>query len=383
MTATRRRAVALSFIGLLTAGCGLSVLDLRDNLDFNQASFHDKLAAKQGLVKTFLACTKHAYDEGAGISSEQSSSEEEQRPDGHLSAIRALITRVKATRPLHADSLEILEDALADWRSTSHRRLDLNKLRKVVDVIKQWYVHLDFDEDALAEDTSRFAQLLLAYNQAYFGDIHYVAGPSAAGQGIRAVAKVTSNGFIDRNGNVWIFPGLAVEATKKPGQSLAIEASRVDSQRISADLTRVFLEAFFDAAFRVPAAQDATALHIQWKTAGYAYPTFDADRAPIPLDAFARVTRDALRAEAAVTSAVGKAVRGGSIFSIQNETYAATLETAAGVIAKKLVEHEGFCYFQTIQQSENRNGPRPITGAIFGPNGTSLTDRRLWSRKSP
>lgn len=75
--------------------------------------------------------------------------------------------------------------------------------------------------------------------------------------------------------------------------------------------------------------------------------------------------------------------RGGGVFSIQNETYAATLETAAGVIAKKLVEHEGFCYFQTIQQSENRNGMRPVTGAIFGPNGASLTDRRLWSRKSP
>jgi hypothetical protein len=310
MTVTRWRSVALSFIDLLTAGCGLSVIDLRDNLDFNRASFHDKLAAKEGLAKTFLACTKHAYDERAEVSSEQSSSEEEQQPDGHLSAIRALITRVKTTRPLHADSLEIIEDALADWHSASHRGLDLNKLRKVVNVIKQWYVHLDFDEDALAEDASRFAQLLLAYNKAYFGDIHFVAGPSATGQVIRAVAKVTSNGFIDRNGNVWIFPGLSVEATKKPGQSLAIEAGRVDSQRISADLTRVFLEAFFDAAFRVPAIQDATALQIQWTTTGYAYPTFDVDHAPIPLDAFARVTRDALRAEAAMTSAVGKAVRG-------------------------------------------------------------------------
>lgn len=55
MTATRRRSVALSFIGLLTAGCWFSVLDLRDNLDFNQASFHDKLAAKEALAKAFLA----------------------------------------------------------------------------------------------------------------------------------------------------------------------------------------------------------------------------------------------------------------------------------------------------------------------------------------
>jgi hypothetical protein len=30
------------------------------------------------------------------------------------------------------------------------------------------------------------------------------------------------------------------------------------------------------------------------------------------------------------------------------------LETAAGVIAKKLVEHGGFCYFETIQRSERR-----------------------------
>ena len=61
------------------------------------------------------------------------------------------------------------------------------------------------------------------------------------------------------------------------------------------------------------------------------------------------MTRDALRAEAAVTSLVGKAVRGGSVFGTQNETLAATLETAAGVMAKKLVEHEGFCYFQVTE----------------------------------
>jgi hypothetical protein len=53
-----------------------------------------------------------------------------------------------------------------------------------------------------------------------------------------------------------------------------------------------------------------------------------------------------MRAEAAVTSLVGKAVRGGGLFGLQNETLAAMLETAAGVLAKKLVEHEGFCYFQ-------------------------------------
>jgi hypothetical protein len=56
-----------------------------------------------------------------------------------------------------------------------------------------------------------------------------------------------------------------------------------------------------------------------------------------------------MRAEAAVTSIVGKAVRGGSVFGTQNETLAAALETAAGVIAKKLTEHEGYCYYQVIE----------------------------------
>lgn len=370
MILPRRYSVALFSIGFLIAGCAPSVLDLRDNRDLNQASFHEKLATKQALAEEFVTCTEQAYDERAGASPGTSSSDEQHRSDGHLSAIHALITRVKETRPSHADSLQIFEDALTDWKSASHRRLDLSKLRKVVDIIRHWQIHLDFDEDALAGDVSWFGQLLLAYNKAYFGDIRYMAGSPAGGTGIRAVAKLVSSGFTDRNGNVLIFPGLSIEATKESGKSLAIESSHVDSQRISADLTRVFLEAFFDAAFREPAAQNATALQVQWKNAGQTYPAFDADHPPIPFDAFARITRDALRAEAAVTSEVGKAVRGGNLFSIQNETYAATLETAAGVIAKKLVEHEGFCYFQTIQQSEKRKGAPSITGALSGSNAT-------------
>jgi hypothetical protein len=46
-----------------------------------------------------------------------------------------------------------------------------------------------------------------------------------------------------------------------------------------------------------------------------------------------------------VTSAVGKAARGAGVFGTNNETLAATLETAGGVIAKKLAEHHLFCYF--------------------------------------
>src|SRR6185312_7462838 len=96
-------SVVLPLVVLLAAGCAVSTAELRDSLDLNQASFQDKLAGRQVLI-----------------------------------------------------------DEFADWTGTSYRRLDLHKLRKVVDVIRQWHGHVDFDEDALAEDGSRFAQLLLA-----------------------------------------------------------------------------------------------------------------------------------------------------------------------------------------------------------------------------
>jgi len=104
--------------------------------------------------------------------------------------------------------------------------------------------------------------------------------------------------------------------------------------------------------------QGATALRAVPNSRESFYPEFDADHPAISLEALARVTRDALRAEAVVTSIVGKTVRGGTVFGTKNETLAATLETAAGVIAKKLVEHEGFCYFQVIegQQANDANG---------------------------
>src|SRR5262245_13097216 len=103
------RSVTLPLIGLLAAGCAVSSVDLRDALDLNQASFHDKLAAKQGLADEFVACTARAYDERAAIPAGQSLQETDARPDGPMRAIHALITRVKEGRPSHAESLLILE----------------------------------------------------------------------------------------------------------------------------------------------------------------------------------------------------------------------------------------------------------------------------------
>ena len=349
MPMTRFIVAFIVCAGFVTSGCSRSVVDLHESIDLYNLSFREKVAAQQDIADKFLACTKKPFTERSSEHADPAPPTKASAKDTDLlNPVRALVEGIKETHRSHGESLAVLEDALSDWFDRSGERIDLDKLQRVVDVVRRWHGHLDFDEDELSRDASRFAQLLLAYNKAYFGDITFSGEQTVSGKGIRVVTRVTSSGFTDRIGNTWVFPGLSVSVAEESEMPLRFAASPVESQRLSADLVRVFLEAFFDAAFQEPAVGGATALRIDWERGRMPYPPFDADHPPIPLEAFARVTRDALRAEAVTTSLVGKAVRGGSVFGTHNETVAATLETAAGVMAKKLVEHEGFCYYEVV-----------------------------------
>ena len=353
---------------LVQAGCSSSVLQLRDQLDLHRGEFRQKLADNKELTTKFLVCTGQAHDEPLSERRDADSSLEPlslQTQEGHAMSVRPLAAVIDTIRRRHPDkgaSLSILADVLGDVTNDATARIDLDKLTQVIETAGRWHAHLGLDEDQLEQDSSRFARMLLMYNKAYFGDLNFMARAVSAGAGFRGVVKVTSKGFVDRSGNALLFPGISAEIEVNPANSVRVSATTVDSQRVSADLIRIFLEAFFDAAFRVPAVHGATALRVGPNLQESGYPEFDANHPTIPLEALARVTRDALRAEAAVTSLVGKAVRGGSVFSAQNETLAATLETAAGVMAKKLVEHEGFCYFQVTAgqpaiAANDQNGP--------------------------
>ena len=355
MTRLPHSLFALLIILLVQAGCSSSVLQLRDQLDLHRGEFRQKLVDKKELGAKFLACTRQAHDESlserrdADITSESLSL---QTQEGQAMSVRPLAAIIETIRRRHHDkgaSLSILAHVLDDAASDATARIDLGKLRQVIETANRWHGHLGLDEDQLEQDSSRFARMLLMYNKAYFGDLSFSARSDYAGAGLRGIVKVTSKGFVDRSGNALLFPGISADIEVSPAHSVRISAATVDSQRVSADLTRIFLEAFFDAAYRVPAVHGATALRVGPNAQESPYPEFDANHPTISLEALARVTRDALRAEAAVTSLVGKAVRGGSVFGTQNETLAATLETAAGVIAKKLVEHEGFCYYQVTE----------------------------------
>lgn len=345
--------VALLTLPLLTA-CTSSLIDLREDLDIHRSSFEEKLAGDAVKIGRFRSCTQQAHDGSSlplSMATDPSPTHTTVSPGpigGRLRApVQALVERIHDRAGHDAASLRVLADLAEEFAEPAHRRVDLNKLRLVTDAIRHFHTHLDFDEEALAQDASLFARLLLAYNRAYFGDLRFAVAPDASAGTVRGVVQVTSRGFVDRSGTTLRFPGLSASVQVDPTHSIELAATPIDSGRMSADLTRVFLEAFFDAAFRVPAVQQATALRAA--TPAAPYPAFDASRSPVSPDELATVTRQALRTEAVVTSLVGKAVRGGSLFSANNETVAATLETAAGVFAKKLVEHEGFCYFQITQ----------------------------------
>src|SRR6185295_2313269 len=329
--------LALLVILLMQAGCSSSVLQLRNQPDLFHGKFRQKLADKKELATKFLACTGQAHDEplreqpDAVISPESLSMK---TPEGQATSVRPLSAVIETIRRRHPDkeaSIAVLANVLDDVANGATARIDLDKLTQVVETAGRWQGNLGLDEDQLEQDSSRFARMILAYNKAYFGDLSFTTSPISAEAGLRVVVKVTSKGFVDRSGNTLLFPGISAEIEVSPASSVRMSATAVDSQRVSADLTRIFLEAFFDAAFRVPAVHGATALRLGPSPQESSYPEFDADHPTISLEALARVTRDALRAEATVTSLVGKTVRGGSVFGTQNETLAATLEAAAGV----------------------------------------------------
>lgn len=359
--------VLLSTSLLGCVGCASSIPSLRAISDLHRSQFQEKIQARQELAREFVACSARAHDQAADDSSAAPLLDAASGASPSLAGLVPIRAVIKNLLPMKKEpAFEDLLAVVEALKTPSESRLTVRMLETILDLAKQWHAHQEFSEDELAKDTSQFARLLWLYNKAYFGDLTFTVEKTVDASGIRGVAKTVSSGFVDRNGNAYLFPGISVEIEKTGSQPPRLRAAGIQSPQVTADLVRLFLEAFFDAAFRVPAEEHATALLMTGKAGEPPYPKFDASHAPITVDQFARITRDALRAEAAVMSAVGRAVRGGSLFSLNNETAAAAIETAAGVIAKKLVEHEGFCYYHVATEPPRTAGQ---------PDAHSLTQR--------
>lgn len=157
-------------------------------------------------------------------------------------------------------------------------------------------------------------------------------------------------GFIGRDGTQYGFPGVAAE-----GNSVAI-----DHTQIGADAIRIILEALRDTYAPLPAIAGSTAaesadsvdrldftddpksvIAVDWHLDHQ-----DASKilhVKISEDEFQDIEANARKAESSEAGAVGKAIRGGSWGSLNNEAVARFIETFAGVLARHTTERAGWC----------------------------------------
>ncbi len=162
----------------------------------------------------------------------------------------------------------------------------------------------------------------------------------AANPGGKYYLPVTMDeaGFVSHFGKRYRFPGTADAEANQP----------VDQSQVGADVVRVVLEAnrdsleeLWEEKYRLPAIATATGVKIR------VLRPFDPqhDRAwniAAPDDWLALEAK-ASQVETWVAGAVGKAIRGGSAFSANNEALAKAVETAAGVIARHAAERALWC----------------------------------------
>lgn len=156
-------------------------------------------------------------------------------------------------------------------------------------------------------------------------------------------------GFIDRNGSKFGFPGVTI-----PTDSL-----KVNYSQISADMMRIFLDALRDGLAPIPVLKNSTAASFQHD---FDILQFGSLEQPISLEwhmdhqdpskmlnisispqQFENIEAKARQAEATAASRIGKAIRGGSMGSLNNEAVAQMLETAAGVLAKHTTQRAQWC----------------------------------------
>jgi hypothetical protein len=160
-------------------------------------------------------------------------------------------------------------------------------------------------------------------------------------------------GFIGRDGTQYGFPGVVAD-----GKSVTI-----DHKQIGADAIRIILEALRDTYAPLPAIGGSTAtipidsvpfvdrldfsgdplaaITVPWHLDHH--DSSKILKINITEDQFQDIEAKARKAESSVAGAVGKAIRGGSWGSLNNEAVATFIETFAGVLARHTTERAGWC----------------------------------------
>jgi hypothetical protein len=136
--------------------------------------------------------------------------------------------------------------------------------------------------------------------------------------------------FVTRAGKSYGFPG--VSATIDPTATKKVSTNKLNTNDIIQDLIRVFFEATGDGAFSVPGAANSTLCKERSNLCSTAANAGAVESADNSGDA----------TEAATTTVVSAVVRGGWLFSLNNETLADSITTATAVVARKIAEEAAY-----------------------------------------
>jgi hypothetical protein len=163
------------------------------------------------------------------------------------------------------------------------------------------------------------------------------------------------DGFVTRAGAKFKFPTtkLTIEL-KKEAQ---LKFSDLDGPQISADLVRVVVEAIGDSLFGVPAVEGASGTSDEIT---YPLPVFDASTHGVTNEQFVTIDQYAAMSEGLTSSITAQLVRGAGWLALNNEAFAACIETFVGVIARKATEKIAWSYYrhhgESVVASERFDG---------------------------
>jgi hypothetical protein len=152
----------------------------------------------------------------------------------------------------------------------------------------------------------------------------------SSGESCRVLGVLGERTFVTRAGKSYGFPGLAVAFDLTAGKK--VSTNKIDPNAVIPDLVRVLFEATGDSAIRVPGANNSSLCRLTEK---YSV-SLCATAAQASL--LKKVDNLGDRIEAGTFATVGIAIRGGWLFSLNNEALATSLQTALAVSARKASE---------------------------------------------
>lgn len=204
----------------------------------------------------------------------------------------------------------------------------------------------DIGYDQLSNDAKKVADKLIEKSKSSIKDGVASVCTTRTDDKCLLTSALGEEAFITKGGRSIQFSGIGLIVGEGGKASLSVE--KPESTEVAAQLVEVLTEALWDASLagEVPAMAKSTACaaDLLEKTQCQDEQTFSSQSQ--------KIYERGDRAAAHVTSLASLVIRGGWLFSLDNEALAKALETAAGSSARKFSEYWNYQRAQTIVSAD-------------------------------